>query len=408
MEKSDEDEPLELQIDELGRVVNGGVDLSPLKLSFRSFRDVMSRSDPRLGTVCQDVRTVHSAKALGTEDELSAGSTYWLGASDRPQTLLEELVLGIFDFHTKTLRRHASFNADRSGAEWWTLDISGDADVGFHWDKDYAMEDAGLNVTPHISTVTYLSDAGAATIVTGFRAPRHYGDMSAFDEPVTSPYLHVSPPSVGKHISFDGRLLHAAPCDFAQKTLGLEAEESERRLSLLVNVWINHRPTYAEPLHPQLRRRVANLSEKPSGIVNFAGKEDSVPVLRLSDAPENSTREQLTCVLPQDGTNYAVDLNFPGVRMVEERESAIVSSRDWSYAVMHRRSFTFDCTNDPAALWVRPALEDEFSEEDEEETDDGEGDGLGHEDGNKEPGEGMDCQEDGKLTVAAMRSGNGL
>ena len=36
--------------------------------------------------------------------------------------------------------------------------------VGWHWDKDYSAEANGVNVHPHIGTVTYLCDNGAPTV----------------------------------------------------------------------------------------------------------------------------------------------------------------------------------------------------------------------------------------------------
>eukprot|EP01052_Picozoa_sp_SAG31_P003332 SAG31_NODE_126_length_23665_cov_6.178987_27_plen_75_part_00 len=33
-------------------------------------------------------------------------------------------------------------------------------EIGFHWDKDYSVEGQGVNVFPHLATVTYLSDVG--------------------------------------------------------------------------------------------------------------------------------------------------------------------------------------------------------------------------------------------------------
>ena len=32
-----------------------------------------------------------------------------------------------------------------------------DADVGWHWDRDYVLEDSGVNLHPMLGTVTYLS-----------------------------------------------------------------------------------------------------------------------------------------------------------------------------------------------------------------------------------------------------------
>ena len=42
--------------------------------------------------------------------------------------------------------------------------------IGMHWDKDEDLVDQqGINIHPHLSTVTYLSDAGAPTLVSKWR-----------------------------------------------------------------------------------------------------------------------------------------------------------------------------------------------------------------------------------------------
>ena len=51
----------------------------------------------------------------------------------------------------------AGFDPRRSGAEWWTQVVDVDDEIGMHWDKDYALEAADVNVHPHIGTVTYFS-----------------------------------------------------------------------------------------------------------------------------------------------------------------------------------------------------------------------------------------------------------
>ena len=39
----------------------------------------------------------------------------------------------------------ASFDASKSGAEWWTQCIDPDDDIGLHWDRDYDLqEEQGL------------------------------------------------------------------------------------------------------------------------------------------------------------------------------------------------------------------------------------------------------------------------
>jgi hypothetical protein len=52
------------------------------------------------------------------------------------------------------------------GAEYWVQIRRGDADGGFHYDKD---ESAASNkqrmIFPSMSTITYLTDGGAPTLI---------------------------------------------------------------------------------------------------------------------------------------------------------------------------------------------------------------------------------------------------
>jgi len=49
-------------------------------------------------------------------------------------------------------------------------------------------------------------------------------------------------PAIGRFLSFDGRLLHAAPRDLAAP-VGASNDGSAVRLTFLVNIWLQHKPT---------------------------------------------------------------------------------------------------------------------------------------------------------------------
>lgn len=140
--------------------------------------------------------------------------TFWLPAGCKPTTSLEKIAASIFDFHAKNLWCDQDRVNDRSlntnlpavgnevrevtphrgikrprlsrgggdvkarddcsdvetGAEWWVqIRTEGEhADLGmpFHWDKDeQLLERRGALVYPAVSTVTYLGDNGAPTVV---------------------------------------------------------------------------------------------------------------------------------------------------------------------------------------------------------------------------------------------------
>ena len=66
-------------------------------------------------------REVHTATDSGGAGHYSAGQTYWVGASQTPACVLEDLALRLFRRHTS----RATFDPERSGAEWcagWNIE----------------------------------------------------------------------------------------------------------------------------------------------------------------------------------------------------------------------------------------------------------------------------------------------
>ena len=155
--------------------------------------------------------------------------------------LLETLAWNIYQSH-KTHYRDRFFDDDNYGVEWWVqvknipitnlssmddnnndspLDTyvpttTSSTSIDLHYDKDEVLaESFGIGSFPKLSTVTYLtalaetfkeskaSASAAPTIVFD-----HTYDQG--EDEVMSNML-VSWPRVGKHLLFDGRLLHGAP-----------------------------------------------------------------------------------------------------------------------------------------------------------------------------------------------------
>ena len=88
--------------------------------------------------------------------------------------------------------------------------------ISFHWDKDEDLRLAmggSMYLHPHLSTVTYLTDIGAPTMVVNRRVNFNGEYIASGDN--TEGY--VSWPRRGKHLSFDGRFLHAAPGDLMEE-----------------------------------------------------------------------------------------------------------------------------------------------------------------------------------------------
>ena len=102
------------------------------------------------------------------------------------------------------------------------------------------MDEQGVNVHPHISTVTYLTGAGAPTLVLQQRCPVEYNAVPEAFGSISEGWL--SYPAPGKHMSFDGRFLHGAPASLAPAT----SVSDELRITFLANIWLNYHPSGLE------------------------------------------------------------------------------------------------------------------------------------------------------------------
>jgi len=214
---------------------------------------------------------------------------------------LERLALDIFHHHVPSTAGNNNNNNDfyydpeTSGAEWWVQlrpsppgtgrysmlanDNDDDDDdmaksgISFHWDKDEDLRlmcGGSMHIHPHVSTVTYLTDLGAPTVVvskrvdpmTGEHVVPETNDDGSSQSNVVEGY--VSWPERGKHLSFDGRYLHAAPSDVMEEGLferqcsyDVTSEMDDktkkvlgrkhRRVTFLVNIWLNYKPFNVNP-----------------------------------------------------------------------------------------------------------------------------------------------------------------
>ena len=233
--------------------------------------------------------------------------TFWIAANNntRPRCYLEKMALEIFHHHVPPSVAYY-YDPETSGAEWWvqirpspptgrySMHASSGADasnneeddmtksgISFHWDKDEEfrlLTGGSMYIHPHLSTVTYLTDFGAPTMVLSKRVDPLSGsyitDVSD-DGNVSNVEGFVSFPKQGKHLSFDGRYLHAAPSDLLMDGLFKQQcsfnepgcidkkelkvlERRHRRVSFLVNIWLNYKPFNVNEFPDTL---ISNLSE---------------------------------------------------------------------------------------------------------------------------------------------------
>jgi hypothetical protein len=278
----------------------------------------------------KDCAVIFNCKSVGGSDDYSSGSTYFVKANETPRTALEELAQRIFFYHTEG----QVFDPDHSGAEWWSQVIHPDDDIGVHWDRDYGLEEEfGQHVYPYVGTATYLSDIGAPTVV--FTKP---GTDMATEEIVGEiDGVVVSCPTVGSHIAFDGTMLHAAPADIFQSEEtddeddddDEESEESEnetlsqliqnvneKRVTFLVNVWMNHVPSQSKRCEKKVIKKLSTpLLDK---LIEFNDATVEHRTLKIKDRDLSKTDLELK--FNNTDTNYDLKMPLPPLEVLHKQK----------------------------------------------------------------------------------------
>ena len=271
-------------------------------------------TDKSLDLLLQDCKTAFTAK--NTTGAYSSGSTFFIRASETPRCHLEHLALEIFRFHAERLG--IPFEENNSGAEWWTVHIDTRDDIGFHWDRDYGSEESGMLIYPSLATVTYLSQSGlgGATIVLPCAGAQSKDSQSvqsssrkkssatvktvsdtttddhALGMKTHLSYLIYSRPHFGKHLYFDGRMLHGAPSDLK----GTDEEEEEdddeddeeeedapMRTTFLVNIWLNHIPISSIRFPKRLLKSMVSSSDHRSKVISAFLQFPKVEMLKPTE-----------------------------------------------------------------------------------------------------------------------------
>ena len=246
-------------------------------------------------------------------------------ANETPRCNLEKIALSIFQYHTSG----AKFDPCNSGAEWWTLYLEHDDDVGFHWDRDYGLEDEfDKLVHPQLATVTYMSNVGGPTVVLDM--PGNIQQQGYESYPLSS--CIISKPVVGKHMVFDGLLLHGAPSDL-HNTDDIETSSDEDtictseneenipiqgatpaisnpRVTFLVNVWLNHIPTQSNTsLSPSLLTQLS--TEEQCVISNDFSRRCSPVLFPSADDSVKDIIKTTKWTLADDDKSYWLEVPLP-------------------------------------------------------------------------------------------------
>ena len=281
-----------------------------------------------LSALAQD-KTINSALCQQAHELVKhSKETFWIDSALVDSAKLCDLELmawTIFDKHQKNYQLDAS--AQFSGVEWWVqikpisyptngepcAPLDGKEAIDLHYDKDEALaESFGLGVFPTLATVTYLTQSQGAspTIILSRRYDQPDG------EPISTMFL--SHPHRGKHILFDGSLLHGAPAHYALREYTqdhkLPATDEEFRITFLVNVWIGHHPVGVQPLDDKIREALVSTKMTDGSaakLSDIAFEKEPVPQRKLytiedldPDSSTGSHRERIRLPFLGKGTTW--------------------------------------------------------------------------------------------------------
>ena len=244
--------------------------------------DVMSSAEQRV-LLEADAKIL---RALGRHQ------TYWLdhfsGQTDTAGETPERTRCTLESLALKVMRHHAPSDGCLGpgchvrGVEWWVQARSStgtrEPSMVLHFDSDEELKGAtGVHKTPWLATITYLGSRGAPTVVLPIVGDSE-GHAELLPETSRASGMFVSYPIAGKHVAFDGSLLHGV---LSQMSPQAEADpEPFMRCTVLVNIWCNHRPLAAKRLPADI---AAQLSHSPHAF-DFAGA-NALPATLASRPP---------------------------------------------------------------------------------------------------------------------------
>jgi hypothetical protein len=216
-------------------------------------------------TMCQSL--IRQAEVLVGESK----ETFWMPCIEDEQQQkgwcdLEILARDIYKYHVESYRLdNGNIATSCGGAEWWVQYKpvgSQKAPVDLHYDKDEVLaEKFGLGSFPTLSTVTYLTGRDDTNVsncnkISDNEPTVIFSHTYDDDEDRPIEMMLLSHAVRGKHIVFDGRLLHGAPSNAAWQPNSKQPSSSSLRVTFLVNIWLTGKPAGVDILPEAIRSKV--------------------------------------------------------------------------------------------------------------------------------------------------------
>ena len=213
--------------------------------------------------------------------------TFFLPHPFAPRTDMESLAAAVFDYHTRGLGPIPQ----NSGAEFWcqVKPPGASQSVDLHYDKDEQLSESfALGSFPFLSTVTYLTGGNVGTAI----FQHSYGEEE--EKPI--PECTVAYPEPGKHVVFDGELLHGAPDDPEFKAFWGRGDDRSTRVTFLVNLWLGGRPAI-EQLSEEERSKLGGAGGAPVEFIEDKKRQ----IVEVGESNLSGEGIQLPFVLEDDG-----------------------------------------------------------------------------------------------------------
>mmetsp|Transcript_6642 Transcript_6642/g.12078 ORF Transcript_6642/g.12078 Transcript_6642/m.12078 type:complete len:273 (+) Transcript_6642:303-1121(+) len=174
-----------------------------------------------------------------------------------------------------------------------------------------------LRLLSHPLCLFFHESLGAPTIAMNCRVHPLEGTWIVPEEKVEG---FVSWPNLGKHMSFDGRWLHAAPCNLMeegmfQKQVQFTPKEKDekwnklqkrrhRRVTFLVNIWLNYRPFDLKPFPDTMVDKMSGQDESTRKKLRFLPAPETAKTPSSGPGSVRKTTVTSTVATEDTGSSY--------------------------------------------------------------------------------------------------------
>jgi len=176
--------------------------------------------------LAQDAK-IFSTAITGKKLKHGKSPTNWLPKEKKPRMTMEAVARAVMN---ELVSKKIVQDEEVAGAEWWVTRTKPDNNVQLHYDKDegVASEDWYMKF-PLRSTIFYIDNNGAGTLVLNQRTDRH-GNK---DFPTTAKSAWLSMPKANRFCHFQSDLHHGV---FGKSRHG-KNNDFEYRYTLAINIW---------------------------------------------------------------------------------------------------------------------------------------------------------------------------